>query len=80
MHYTFFLCPTLYTIMSLKTSVTITCTVVIKKSSGFQAVLKPYNASTVAVFNPFFRDTATVPFTRNSAVVSKIAVLWPYNG
>jgi len=31
-----------------------------KKSSGFQVVLWPYNASTVDIFNPFFRDTATV--------------------
>jgi len=34
---------------------------VVKKSSSFQVVLQPYNASTVIVFNPLYRDTATVP-------------------
>jgi len=42
-----------------------------KKSSGVQAVLRPYNnASTVAVFSQFFRDTATVarPYSLHGTV------------
>jgi len=45
-----------------------------KKCFGFQVILRLYNASTIAVFNWFFCDTATVPFTQNGTVVSKIAV------